>query len=85
MEEKHLVSNRTIKFTWVENKSKGIKKTATNILFLSRSYVQYFVSLSTIAFTQSIFVKKKSPCTNVISVTLNWTAFRANSATQMEH
>jgi hypothetical protein len=26
MEEKHLVSNRTIKFTWLENKSKCIKK-----------------------------------------------------------
>jgi hypothetical protein len=26
MEEKHLVSNRTIKFTWLENKSKCVKK-----------------------------------------------------------
>jgi hypothetical protein len=26
MEEKHLVSNRTIEFTWLENKSKCIKK-----------------------------------------------------------
>jgi hypothetical protein len=26
MEEKHLVSNRTIKFTWLENKSKCIIK-----------------------------------------------------------
>jgi hypothetical protein len=26
MEEKHLVLNRTIKFTWLENKSKCIKR-----------------------------------------------------------
>jgi hypothetical protein len=32
MEEKHLVSNRTIKFTWLENKSMCIIKNKSNEL-----------------------------------------------------
>jgi hypothetical protein len=33
MEEKHLVSNRTIKFTWLENKSKCIIKKREKVKF----------------------------------------------------
>jgi hypothetical protein len=34
MEEKHLVSNRTFKFTWLENKSKCINKNKNNNKYL---------------------------------------------------